>query len=67
MGKYLKRHDDSMPYQNWSPFPPQAIVKVYNCHGEWRIAVAKELWWGWSRSDEEGVIVKARRLDRVKN
>lgn len=55
-----------MPYQTWAPFPPEAIVQIANADGEDRIGPASSFWWGWERGNGEGVITKARRLDRPK-
>lgn len=64
MTQFLHRQDFPWPYQNVNPYPGSAIVLVLNEIGERRIAMAKDLWWGVERSNPEGVIVKARRLDR---
>lgn len=56
-----------MPYQEWRPFPPEAIVLVVNAYGDRKINQAKEFWWGYEMecgSIGEGVIVRAARLDR---
>lgn len=69
MMDYLFRRDSSTPYQAWNVFPPEAIVQVENAFGDSRIAVAGSLWWGYGQelgSLSEGVIVKARRLDKKK-
>jgi hypothetical protein len=58
------RRDSSMPYQEWSPFPPEAIVQIKNCYGDSRIDQASKFWWGYERNNSEGVITRARRLDR---
>lgn len=58
--------DAPMPYQTWAPFPPEAIVQVANAHGGGSIGPAGSFWWGWERENVEGVITKARRLDRPK-
>lgn len=67
---YLYRwHHASMPYQNWTPFPPHAIVKVMNRYGESKIGPASSFWWGYEEElgeTGEGVIVRARRLDKPK-
>jgi hypothetical protein len=65
--KYLLRRDSSMPYQNWNAFPSEAIVQVKNAYGDNRIAVSKDLWWGYESECgeiDEGVIIAARRLDK---
>lgn len=64
MPDWLLRRDASMPYQDWRPFPANAIVQVKNRYGESRIDVATNLWWGYERENSEGVITMARRLDR---
>jgi hypothetical protein len=61
---FLNRFDSAMPYQKWQPFPDHAIVQIKNTVGDSRIDLSKNLWWGWEKSNPEGVIVKARRLDR---
>jgi hypothetical protein len=64
-----RRFDAPRPYQNWDAFPSHAIVQVWNVHGESKIAQAKDLWWGYDEEmggAGEGVITKARRLDREK-
>lgn len=58
--------DAPMPYQTWAPFPPEAVVQVTNKYGEDRIGPAASFWWGWDQHNPEGVITKARRLDRPK-
>lgn len=61
--------DAAMPYQNWQPFPSEAIVLVKNKFGDRTIAQAKDLWWGYEQDlgcTSEGVIIEARRLDRPK-
>ena len=67
--KILDRRDASMPFQEWLPFPPEAIVQVWNVFGESRIAQSVDLWWGHEfemGGTAEGVIVRARRLDKPK-
>jgi hypothetical protein len=70
MGDYLARHEvASFPYQEWKPFPPEAIVQVKSSFdGHPVIAQAKDLWWGWEDGldGEESVIRYARRLDTPK-
>lgn len=64
------RRDSSFPYQNWRPFPDEAIVKAYNAYGHSQIAPAGSLWWGYEEECgviSEGVIIKARRLDKPKH
>ena len=58
--------DAPMPYQTWAPFPPDDIVQVVNVDGEDCIGPASLFWWGWEHGNREGVILKARRLDRPK-
>jgi hypothetical protein len=58
--------DAPMPYQTWNPFPQHAIVQVANIDGDDRIGPASSFWWGWEANNREGVITKARRLDRPK-
>lgn len=68
-GGWLLRRDAGMPYQEWRPFPPEAVVQVKNAHGESRIGPASSFWWGYEEElgvIGEGVICKARRLDRPK-
>jgi hypothetical protein len=59
-----------MPYQEWHPFPPEAIVEVKNCyHNHSKVGPANKFWWGYEEdfgSVSEGVITKARRLDKPK-
>jgi len=67
---WLCRKDAPMPFQNWSPFPPDAIVQVRSAfHPEVsdNIGPAKSFWWGYEQElgrIGEGVIWKARRLDK---
>lgn len=70
MNWWLRYRDSSLPYQDHCPFPDDAIVQARSYF--WpevpdTIALAKHLWWGYE-SDfgevGEGVIAKARRLDR---
>jgi hypothetical protein len=66
---FIYRLDSSLPYQTWNAFPPEAIVLVYNAYGDGTIDQAKNLWWGFEREFgkiSEGVIVKAKRLDKPK-
>ena len=69
MARWLTRRDDApFPFQNWTPFPPEAIVQVRGRNGS-RIAVSKDLWWGYAEEmgdTSDGVILRARRLDRPK-
>jgi len=58
--------DAPMPYQTWAPFPPDTIVQIANKYGDDKIGPASTFWWGWDRDNPEGVITKARRLDRQK-
>jgi len=67
----VHRTDAAMPFQTWSPFPPDAIVKVWSYFSDVPpvIALAKDLWWGYETEMDdvsEGVIAKAARLDRPK-
>ena len=68
----LYRRDAPLPYQTWHPFPPEAIVQVWSYVSSVppKIAQAKDLWWGyedcWCDGVNEGVIARARRLDRPK-
>ena len=66
---FIYRSNSSFPFQTWNAFPPEAIVLVYNAYGDGKIDIAKNLWWGYERelgSIGEGVIVKAKRLDKPK-
>lgn len=66
----LNRRDSSMPYQTWRAFPPEAIVLVKNAYGDSRIGLAGDMWWGYENDGgciSEGVITKAKRLDRPKS
>lgn len=67
MSEFLRRADAKMPFQDWNPFPPEAIVQVKNYNGDSKIAQAKDLWWGYTAGIDayESVIVLARRLDTV--
>ena len=60
------RLDALYPYNTWLPFPPEAIVQIKNVYGESRIGRSITFWWGYEGGNYEGVIVKARRLDRGK-
>lgn len=67
MFKYRKNY--SFPYQKWEEFPPEAIVLVYNAYGDSKIDYVKNLWWGYENESgqiDEGVIVRAKRLDKPK-
>lgn len=66
MGPWIYRRDSAFPYQWWNAFPPEAVVQVKNCYGESNIGPASSYWWGYERDNAEGVITKARRLDRPK-
>lgn len=64
-----ERRNAFMPYQEWNPYPPEAIVLVENSYEDKRIGLAKDFWWGYEEdmgSVADGVIIKARRLDRPK-
>ena len=64
-----RRRDAPLPFQTWHAFPPEAIVQIKNFWGDSRIGLAKDFWWGYETElggIGEGVIVKARRLDRPK-
>lgn len=64
---FMVRWYAAMPYQEWRPFPDEAIVLVKNSSGERRIDLAKNLWWGYETEMGEvgdGVIMEAARLDR---
>lgn len=65
----IRWHHAPLPFQTWKPFPDDAIVKVYNCHGESNIGVVKDFWWGYEEElggVGEGVITKCIRLDKPK-
>lgn len=69
MSEMKLRRNSSMPFQEWRAFPDDAIVLVKNAFGDTRIDVAGNLWWWYEEefgSIGEGVIVSARRLDRIK-
>lgn len=68
MGEWLYRADAAFPFQTWCPFPPEAIVQIggLNPPYDTKIGPAKDFWWGYERENSEGVIRKARRLDRPK-
>ncbi len=66
MTPWLNRRDAQFPFQIWLPFPQNAIVQVKNAYGDSRIAIVKEMWWGYEKDNEEGVIVAARRIDKLK-
>lgn len=66
---WAERRNSGMPFQTWKPFPDAAIVQIKNCFGDSRIGPASSFWWGYEEelgSVGEGVIVKARRLDKPK-
>jgi hypothetical protein len=70
---WLSRFKDaSMPYQEWRPFPENAIVQVRSAYFPEVpdcIGVSKSFWWGYEEecgSVAEGVISKCRRLDKPK-
>lgn len=63
------RRDAHMPYQNWKPFPCDAIVQIKNAYGDTKIGPASTFWWGYEEEVGdigEGVITRARRLDNPK-
>ncbi len=68
--KWSKRWDSSMPFQDWKPFPEDAIVQVRSCY--WpdvsdSIGPASSFFWGYEEElgeIGEGVITRARRLDK---
>lgn len=68
MNEWKNRFQDAfMPYQEWQPFPSEAIVQVRNSYGDSRIGPASSFWWGFEMElgqIGEGVIMKARRLDK---
>ncbi len=70
MAEWIERRDSSMPFQNWDAFPPEAIVQARSAFYPDvadTIGLAKDLWWGYEQEFgeiAEGVIYKARRLDR---
>lgn len=67
MTPIIQRRDSSMPYQTWRAFPPEAVVQIWNAYGDTRIGPASSFWWGYEQecgSIGEGVIIRARRLDR---
>jgi hypothetical protein len=61
------RTEARYPFQLWVAFPGMAIVQIKNVYGESRIGRAGDFWWGYEAGNPEGVIVKARRLDRIKH
>lgn len=66
---WVYRRNSTYPYQTWKPFPAEAIVQVSNAYGDKRIAKSGDLWWGYEEENgraAEGVISKARRLDKTK-
>lgn len=67
MGPILHRRDSSYPFQEWRAFDKSAIVQVWNAYGDTRIGDAASFWWGYEHElggIGEGVITRARRLDR---
>lgn len=67
MSEFLQRLNAFMPYQDWRPFPDDAIVQVKNNCGHSTIGLSKDFWWGFEYDFDgvaEGVIMEARRLDR---
>lgn len=68
MNEWKNRFQDAfMPYQDWKAFPDEAIVQVRTFYGDSRIGPAKSFWWGYEEemgAIGEGVIIKARRLDK---
>lgn len=66
-GRWINRRDFPYPYQDASPFCPNAIVQVRNAYGDSRIGTSASFWWGYEREGSEigeGVILLARQLDR---
>ena len=68
MIKFLQRFIDApLPYQEWRPFPDNAVVQIKGISGDSKIGVVKDFWWGYEEelgSIGEDVIIKARRLDK---
>ena len=51
------------------PFPAEAIVEIASTHGVTAIGPARKFWWGDEQEVGEigeGVITRARRLDKPK-
>lgn len=65
---WMNRAGSSYPYQEWNPFPPNAIVQISGYDRRCtKIGPAKSFWWGWASGLEaESVIRYARRLDTPK-
>lgn len=66
---YVHRRDSAFPFQEWKPFPDEAIVLIKNIHGVKMIGPAGQFWWGYEQylgQVAEGVIVCAARLDKPK-
>ena len=69
MTEWKIRREVEYPYQNYSWFPPEAIVLCVGYYGNRTIDLAKNLWWGYETElgeIGEGVIMKAKRLDTPK-
>lgn len=65
--EWLSRWDAPMPFQTWRPFPEDAIVCVEGPDGERNTGPVTKFWWGYEQDMgriSDGVIVRARRLDR---
>jgi len=49
-----------MPYQQWKPFPDDAMVEVKNIYGDSRTGVVSSFWWGYEDNNLEGTIYHCR-------
>ena len=61
------RSDEERPYDNWQPFPEQAIVQVKYTDGGSDIVQSGQISWEYREKDGEpasSVVASARRLDK---
>ena len=69
MAAWYHRAHAAYPFQDWNLYPPEAIVQVKNSAGVSTIDLVRNLWWGYEKELGilgEGVITRARRLDKPK-
>ena len=71
MTEWKSRWDSSMPYQEWRAFSstPDDYVEVANAYGDVRRGYVRDFWWGYEQDmghTAEGVITKARRIEKVR-
>lgn len=64
-GEWLFRFKHApMPYQTWTPFPPDTYVEVAFESGpnaQTEKGLVSDFWWGYERDSEDGVIRRCRK------